>query len=141
MTNSETNKTLHCYVAHSTAADHDVQGNVAQQQQLSIYSSVFFSFFFSYSLFLTVFFTTLFLSNSLARNVSLVLAGAEACSSSDIKGPGTEGSESEGECEPVLKYHDSSGGLASGVRPLTAFLQQLCVRVAECYAAVPLPWV
>ncbi len=80
-------------------------------------------------------------SSDLARNLSLMLAGAEACSSSNIQGPGTEGSESEGECEPVFEYHDSSGGPASGVRPLTAVLQQLCVRVAECYAAVPLPWV
>ena len=78
-------------------------------------------------------------SNCLARNISLVLAGAEACRSSNIKGPSTEGSESEGECEPVFEHHDSSGGSASGVRPLTAVLQQLCVRVAERYAAVPLP--
>ncbi len=80
-------------------------------------------------------------SRHLARKISLVLAGAEACSSSNIKGPSTEGPESEGECEPVFEYHDSSGGPASGVRPLTAVLQQLCVRIAECYAAVPLPWV
>ena len=73
--------------------------------------------------------------------ISLVLTGAEACSSSDIKGQCSEGFESEGECEPVFKHHDSSGGPASGVRPLTAVLQQLCVRVAECYAAIPLPWV
>lgn len=72
---------------------------------------------------------------------NLVLAGVEACSSSHIKGPRTEGSESEGECEPVFKHHDSSGRPASGVRPLTAVLQQFCIRVAECYAAVPLPWV